>query len=171
LPIQNVDENNRARERLITHLRSGRLIGCTGAGVSVWAGYRSWKGVIDRLAAEVELRRNGEVNTQRVIENHGADLLLCARRLGGDLGEPAFADFIRVEFGPTGAPLHDVLLRIAAFPLRHTLTLNFDLSYEAAHLRIGSVCQTVTSCDRTAMARFLREMDDRVFMSTPLFTL
>jgi hypothetical protein len=64
LPIQNIDENNSARGRLIAQLRTGRLIGCTGAGVSIWAGYRSWPGVIDRLAAEVERRRNGEVNAR-----------------------------------------------------------------------------------------------------------
>jgi hypothetical protein len=79
LPIQNIDENNRARDRLITHLKTGHLIGCTGAGVSVWAGYRAWKGVIDRLAAEVDVRRNGEVNTRLVVKNYGADLLLCAK--------------------------------------------------------------------------------------------
>lgn len=109
------------------------MVGCIGAVVSVWAGYRSWKGVIDRLAAEVELTRHGEVNTQLVIRNHGADLLLCAGRLGSDLGEPAFTNFIRTEFGPKDGPIHEVLLRISALPLRHALTLNFEFSYENAH--------------------------------------
>jgi len=160
LPINNVDENNRARDRLLAQLRTRRLVGCIGAGVSVWAGYRTWQGVINRLAAEVDVRRRGEVNTALVIQNHAADLLLCARRLGNDLGELAFTDFIRAEFGPTGAPVHDVLLWIAALPLQHSLTLNFDLSYEEAHLRIRSTCETITSCDRRAMARFLRDMDN-----------
>lgn len=128
MPINNIDENNRARDRLIAQLRTNHLIGCTGAGVSVWAGYRSWRGVIERLAAEVDLRRHGEVNTKLVLENHGGDLLLCARRLGNDLGEPAFTDFIRAEFGPTGARVDDVLLRIAALPLRHALTRLMVLS-------------------------------------------
>jgi hypothetical protein len=163
LAINNIDENNRARDRLIAQLQTGRLIGCTGAGLSVWAGYRSWRGVIDRLAAEVERRRRGEVNTQLVLQNHAGDLLLCAQRLGSDLGEPAFTDFVLAEFGPTGAPSDDVLLRIAALPLRHALTLNFDVSYEAAHLPIGATCQTITSCNRAALARFLREMDDPIY--------
>jgi len=160
LAINNIDENNRARDRLIAQLRTGRLIGCTGAGVSIWAGYRSWRGVIDRLAAEVELRRNGEVNAQLIVQNHGGDLLFCAQQLGSELDEQVFAEFIRTEFGATGAGVHEVLLRIAAFPLRHALTLNFDTSYEAAHLRIGSACRTITACDRLALARFLRDMDD-----------
>ena len=163
LAINNIDENNRARERLITQLLTGRLIGFTGAGVSIWAGYRSWRGVIDRLAAEVELRRNGEVNAQLIIQNHGGDLLLCAQRLGNELDGPDFSEFIRIEFGPTGARVHDVLLRIAALPLRHALTLNFDTSYEAAHLPIGSACRTITACDRVALARFLRDMDDPAY--------
>lgn len=87
----------------------------------------------------------------------------CAQRLGNDLGEPYFTEFIRAEFGPTGSPIHDVLLRIAALPLRHSLTLNFDLSYEEAHSRRGTTCQTITSCDRRAMARFLLEMDDPTY--------
>src|SRR5262249_49283225 len=58
---------------------------------------------------------------------------------------------------------HEVLLRIAALPLRHALTLNFDLSYEEAHLRIGSQCRTITSSDQRAMARFLRDMHNPDF--------
>lgn len=163
LAINNIDENNSARGRLIAQLRTGRLIGCTGAGVSIWAGYRSWLGVIDRLAAEVDRRRNGEVNARLIVQNHGGDLLFCAQRLGGELEEPAFAEFIRTEFGATGTGVHDVLLRIAALPLRHALTLNFDTSYEAAHLQIGSTCRTITACDRSALARFLRDMDDPAY--------
>lgn len=160
MAINNIDENNAARDRLIAQLRTGRLIGCTGAGLSVWAGYRPWQGVISHLAEEVDRRRRGEVDTQLVLLNYGRDLLLCAQRLGNDLGEPAFSDFVRTEFGPRGAALHDVLLRIASLPLRHALTLNFDLSYEAAHRLIGAACQTITSCNRTALARFLRDMED-----------
>lgn len=109
------------------------------------------------------MRRRGEVNTALVIQNHGADLLLCAGRLGNDLGEAAFGDFIRTEFGPTGAAVHEVLFRIAALPLRHALTLNFDLSYEEAHVRIGSQCRTISSTDNRAMARFLRDLDDPTY--------
>jgi hypothetical protein len=163
LAINNIDENNSARGRLIAQLQTGRLIGCLGAGVSVWAGYRSWNGVIERLAAEVEVRRHGEVNTQLVIQNHGADLLLCARRLGSDLGEPAFTNFIRTEFGPKDGPVHDVLLRISGLPLRHALTLNFEHSYENAHALRGADCRTISSCERRAMARFLRDMDDPAY--------
>jgi hypothetical protein len=160
LPITNIDENNRARDRLIAQLRTGHLLGCTGAGLSIWAGYRSWSEVIERLAAEVERHRRGEINTRIVLRNLNRDLLLCAQRLGSDLGEPAFTEFVRGEFGPIGVPVHDVLLHIAAFPLRHVLTLNFDVSYETAHVAIGGTCQTISSRDRAALARFLRDMDN-----------
>jgi hypothetical protein len=163
LAINNIDENNRARERLISQLRTGRLIGCTGAGVSIWAGYQSWEGLIYRLAEEVDRRRPGEVNTQVVLENHRADLLLCARRLGSLLGEPYFTNFIRAEFDRETGPLHEVLLRISALPFRHVLTLNFEHSFENAHALRGVECPSITSCDRRAMARFLRDMDDPAF--------
>jgi hypothetical protein len=164
LAINNIDENNSARGRLIAQLRTGRLIGCTGAGVSIWAGYRSWLGVIDRLAAEVERRRNGEVNARLIVQNHGGDLLFCAQRLGNELDGPDFAEFIRTEFGATGAGVHDVLLRIAGLPLRHALTLNFDTSFEAAHGPVGSACGTITACERPALAGFLRDMDNPAYL-------
>lgn len=160
MPINNIEENNSARDRLIVQLRTGRLMGCTGAGLSIWAGYRSWQGVIERLAEEVERRRNGEIVTRQVMQNYGHDNLLCAKRLGSDLGEPGFTEFVRAEFGPTGARVDDVLLRLAALPLRHMLTLNFDISYENALSSLGVRFQTITSSDRRALARFLRDMDD-----------
>ena len=160
LAINNIDENNRARDRLIEQLRTDRLIGCTGAGLSVWAGYHCWRDVIARLAAEVERRRPGEVNAQTVLQNYAGDLLWCAQRLGNDLGEAAFTEFVRTEFGPLPVAPHEVLLRIAALPLRHVLTLNFDTSYEAVHPSIRETCQTVSSSEKKALARFLRDMDD-----------
>lgn len=160
MPIANVEENNRTRDRLIAQLRRGRLIGCTGAGVSVWAGYHPWRIVIQRLAAEVDRIRPGEVNTQLIVQNYASDLLLCAQRLGANLGQGSFSRFILAEFGPNGAPVHDVLLRIAGLPLRHVLTFNFDVSYQSALSLVGSECQTIASTNRRALAAFLREIDD-----------
>jgi hypothetical protein len=159
--ITNIEQNARARASLIEHLGTGRLIGCTGAGVSVWAGYRDWRGVIDRLAAEVERVRRGEVNVPLVVHNN-VDLLICAQRLGEYLG-PEFPQFIQSEFGPIGAPVNGVLYRVAALPLWHLLTLNFDSSIERAHVAIGLACNTVTSSDRPAMGRFLRDMNEPAY--------
>lgn len=47
----------------------------TGAGVSVWAGYRTWKQVIDRLAAVVTDRRGAEVDAQLIVRNHTSAIL------------------------------------------------------------------------------------------------
>jgi hypothetical protein len=162
LAIHNIDRNNTARERLISQLQTGRSIGCIGAGVSACAGYRTWNGVIDRLAAEVELRRPGQIDTRAVIRLN-TDLLLCAKRLGSDLGEPGFTNFIRTEFGPKEGPLPNVLLQIAALPLRHALTLNFDHSYEYAHTLHRTTCRTISSGDPWALARFLQQMDDSTY--------
>jgi|ERR1700674_2393828 len=42
------------------------------------------------------------------------DRLLCAGRLGSDLGEPAFTNFIRTEFGPKDGPFsHNILFDYA----------------------------------------------------------
>jgi len=160
LAINNIDENNRARDRLVGQLRAGRLIGCTGAGLSWWAGYPLWKDVVSRLAGEVKRRRPGEINVEAVLQHYDKDLLLCAQRLGNDLPAPAFAEFIRTEFGPKAQTPHDILLRTAALPLRHVLTLNFDTSYETAVKAIRQTCGTISPNERGALAIFLRDMHE-----------
>lgn len=130
----------------------------TGAGVSVWAGYRTWKQFIDRLAATVTARRGAEVNTELIVRNHG-DLLFCAQVLGRELPPEAFAEFIRQEFGPNGRPCHDLLFRLAQMPFKHILTLNFEQSMEQAHSALELGCETVSCCNRGAIARFLDLMD------------
>ena len=61
MPIDN-EASLRSRERLITLLGTGRAFALTAAGVSVWAGYRTWKQVLKSLADQVEELRPGEVN-------------------------------------------------------------------------------------------------------------
>ena len=79
------EANLRSREKLIALLKTGRALALTGAGVSVWAGYRIWTKVLKGLAARVVEVRDGEVNVEAVLENN-QDPLHCARRLGNDLG-------------------------------------------------------------------------------------
>jgi hypothetical protein len=155
----NNERNLRARATLIAALRTGQAFAFTGAGVSVWAGYRTWNRVIERLADRVSERRPGEVNVEEVVRNHRDDLLLCAQRLGTYLGEVEFRDFVLSEFGPDGSSPNDVLYRLAGMPFKHFATLNFDLSVEQAHGDLGRPCGSVSTADRRSVARFMREMD------------
>lgn len=51
--------NLEARRRLVAALRTQRTLGVTGAGVSAYAGYGTWWGVLHRLAEEVERHSRG----------------------------------------------------------------------------------------------------------------
>jgi len=134
----------------------------TGAGVSVWAGYRTWRQVIDRLAAVVADRRGAEVDAEMIVRNH-TDLLFCAQALGRELSPEQFAEFIRQEFGPNGKSPHELLYRLAQMPFRHVLTLNFEQSIEEAHTAVELRCGTVSCCSRTAIATFLASMDSAAY--------
>jgi SIR2-like domain len=158
LALIDAARNRRALEELIALLREGQSYAMTGAGVSVWAGYRTWKQVIDRLAAVVADRRGAEVDAQMIVRNY-VDLLFCARALGRELSPEQFAEFIGQEFGPNGKPPHEVLFRLAQMPFRHVLTLNFEKSFEEAHAALGLQCGTLSCCSRPSIASFLASMD------------
>jgi hypothetical protein len=116
MPIENLEENARARAALLRELRTGRLCGLTGAGLSVWAGYPVWPKQIERLADEVRRYTRNAVDADRELHNN-PDLLHCAKRLGTHLG-PHFGEFIRDQFGPAGTDPHDVIYKFASLPLR-----------------------------------------------------
>lgn len=158
MPI-NADRNQRARQKLVAALRTNRAYALTGAGVSWWAGYKLWPGVLNSLAADVDERYPGEHNTDVILQNNG-DPLLCAQKLGKILGD-RFRDFIRREFGPRDKPPHDVLLRLIALPFRHFLTLNFDDSIENAHRIVGKNCPSVTCSEVREMSAFLLERETK----------
>jgi hypothetical protein len=158
VPLIDADRNRHAMEQLLALLRTGQPYAMTGSGVSVWAGYRTWRQVIDRLATAVRQRRGAEVNTEMIIRNH-EDLLFCAQVLGRELTPEDFREFVRQEFGPNGRPLHDVLYRLAQMPFRHVLTLNFEESLEKAHAAVELRCGTVSCCNRTETSRFLASID------------
>jgi hypothetical protein len=147
-------------DQLLALLRSGHPYAMTGAGVSVWAGYRIWTQVIDRLAAAVTEQRGAEVDAALIVRTH-EDLLFCAQALGRALSPEQFAEFIRQEFGPNGKRLHELLYLLAQMPFRHMLTLNFDLSVERAHAELKLHCGTVSCCDRAAMSRFVALLDSQ----------
>lgn len=156
LPID-IEQNLRARQRLIELLRTGQALALTGAGVSVWAGYRTWDKVIRVLGDAVREYNRGEVDPDVVIQDN-PDPLHCAQRLGTYLG-PRFPEFIRTEFGPNGVSPHDVLYRIVSFPFKHIVTLNFDTSAEQAHAATGQACGTIRCSTRRELASFLRGME------------
>ena len=152
MPI-NVERNEGARNRLLTALRRGNSLALVGAGVSVWAGYGSWGQVIEHLAAAV-LAIRPEVDTHAIIQNN-RNPLHCAQHLGQYLG-PAFADFIRTEFGPNGKRPDAVLLRLCSLPFQHFLSLNFDYSLEQIHGILGRACQTVSTRNLSDLVKFMR---------------
>jgi hypothetical protein len=158
MPINN-ERNLRARTQLVAALRTNQAFAFTGAGVSVWAGYASWRQVIRHLADRVAERCGDEVNVEVVVRNNEADPLLCAQKLGRYLGDVEFGDFVRSEFGPNGVSPSDVLYRLIGIPFKHFATLNFDPSLEQLHGVLGRQCGTVSSSDRRSVARFMREMD------------
>ena len=63
-PLINAARNRLAMEQLLALLRTGQPYAMTGSGVSVWAGYRTWRQLIERLAG---LSHNGAAprSTQR----------------------------------------------------------------------------------------------------------
>jgi hypothetical protein len=158
IPLIDPARNRRALEQLLALLRTGQPYAMTGAGVSVWAGYRTWTQFIDRLAAAVTERRGAEVDAQLIVRNH-QDLLFCAQVLGRELSPEEFAEFIRQEFGPNGTRPHDLLYRLAQMPFKHVLTLNFERSIEEAHVTVELRCGTVSCCVRAEISRFLASMD------------
>ena len=157
-PLIDAARNRLAMDQLLALLRSGQPYAMTGSGVSIWAGYRTWPQVIERLAAAVTERRGAEVNTAAIVRNH-QDLLFCAQVLGRELRPEDFAEFIRQEFSPNGRSPHDLLYRIAQMPFRHVLTLNFEHSIEEAHAAVELRCETVSCCNRGEISRFLASID------------
>lgn len=147
-------------EHLLVLMRTGQPYAMTGSGVSVWAGYRTWQQVIDRLAAVVTERRGPEVDTAAIIRNH-PDLLFRVQRLGRSLSPEEFAEFVQLEFGPNGKPAHNLLYLLAQMPFKHILTLNFDRSMEDVHASLELPCGTVSCCDRGAMSRFVSFIDSQ----------
>jgi hypothetical protein len=158
LPIHNPEANSAAKARLIAALREGRLIGMTGAGLSAWAGYPVWNGALGRLANLVaEITGDRQRGEQVIAQN--MDLLFCAQKLGQIVGNDEFSNFLLREFGPTGKVPPNVLLQFASLPLRHIVTLNFDLSCEEAHTAIQLPFRSQSSASDQLLVDFFRQMD------------
>ena len=132
MPIHDQEENSAAKARLIAALHEGRLIGMTGAGLSAWAGYPLWNGTLHHLA-DLVTEITGDAQRGADLSAQNMDMLFCAQRLGQVVGAAAFADFLSREFDRMAERLPTFSVHFALLPLRHILTLNFDLSCEAAH--------------------------------------
>jgi hypothetical protein len=142
---------------LVELLRTNRAIAVTGAGVSAWAGYPPWSGVIRDLGEAVREQARGAIDPEIVIRKN-TNPLHCAQMLGTYLG-PKFADFIRSEFGPNGTTPRDVLFNIVSLPFRHFLTFNFETSGERTHDALQRPCGCISVTSRRDMVVFMREMD------------
>jgi SIR2-like domain len=165
LPIHDREANSAAKERLIATLRQGRLIGMTGAGLSAWAGYPVWNGALRRLA-DLVAEITGDAGRGEQVIAQNMDLLFCAQKLGQIIGEVEFSNFLLREFGPTGRYPPNVLLQFASLPLRHIVTLNFDLSCEEAHTVIQVPFQSQSSASDELLLDFFRKMDVPEFPKT-----
>jgi hypothetical protein len=166
LPIHNHGENSAAKARLITALDQGRLIGMTGAGLSFWAGYPLWTGALRHLADFATEATGDAQRVQDLVTLNQKDLLFCAQRLGRLVGDAQFAGFIEKEFGPNGKAAPNVLLYFALLPLRHVLTLNFDMSCEQAHDAVGLTYRSLSSANRDELISFFRDLDEPDVMKT-----
>jgi hypothetical protein len=157
--IQDVIRNQAALQRLIEVCRSQRSIAVTGAGLSWWAGYRTWNELIDQLAERVRERRGDEVNVQ-VIRRNYRDRLLCAEKLAAELGPRGeFEEFIRGEFGPVAPRDRSVLQTFARIPFRDVITFNFEESAERSYEGATLPCRSISSANDRELIRYLRQLD------------
>jgi len=165
LPID-AARNLEARQRLMAALRTQRTLGVTGAGVSAYAGYGTWWGVLHRLAEEVERHSRGAIPDADGVINANPDPLHCARELGRLLGDARLQRFIQAEFQPRTTTPHDVLYRIANLPFAHFLTFNFDTSNERVHEAVGRPCASITTANDGQLLEFLRNFDGARYART-----
>lgn len=163
MAISRPDLNERAMQRLIESLRTGRMFSMTGAGLSSWAGYPVWSELLSRLETRVIEVRDQEVNVEVIRRRYAQSPLELARKLGRELGDQ-FLPFLRAQFGGEGGrALHTVLLQFASLPFRHHLTLNYDDSLERSHPNGLQSCGSVTSANRAAQIEFLERCDDPAY--------
>ena len=157
--IQDVIRNQAALEQLIEVCRSQRSIAVTGAGLSWWAGYKTWNELIDQLAERVRERRGDEVNVDAILRNY-RDRLLCAQKLAAELGPRGeFEDFIRAEFGPVAPRDRSVLQTFARIPFRDVITFNFEESAERSYEGATLPCRSISSANDRELIRYLRQLD------------
>ena len=134
------------------------MIGMTGAGLSAWAGYPLWSGALTKLAGLVaEITGDNERGEQVIAQN--VDMLFCAQKLGEIVGDDEFSNFLLREFGPSGRHPPNVLLQFTSLPLRHIVTLNFDLSCEEAHTVMKVPFRSLSSANDDRFVEFFRQID------------
>jgi hypothetical protein len=134
------------------------LFSLTGAGLSVYAGYQSWEGFLNKLADRVRQRNGDFVNVDQINATI-TNPLWRARRLVTYLGME-FAEFFRTEFGPRNTRPDPVIFGFAALPFHHHLTLNFDPSLSATYTILQQECGILSSARAIDLVSFLRHMDN-----------
>jgi hypothetical protein len=154
MPINDRQANLDARTRLVTELRTGRLLSLTGAGLSAWAGYPTWQSFLAKVMNIVRTKEGSEIV---IGQAEGiTDPLVKARRLASFLGAE-FEQIFRDEFGPRNTHPDEVLFRFVALPFRHHTTLNFDPSIALALAAIYRPHDVLTSVRREDLITFLRD--------------
>jgi len=158
--ISDPGRNSRAQQALIAALQTGRTMAVTGAGLSWWAGYPTWRELIAHLADAVRDRRGAEVNVDLIVENN-QNPLHCLQKLGAELVQrSAFEEFIRTEFRPVPPRDPSVLGAFLNLPFHHIATLNFEESLERAHSALGRPFGSTSSANAYEIVDFLRKMNE-----------
>lgn len=126
MPIHSV-RNDRARSALLSLLREERAVALTGAGLSAWAGYPSWQGLLDKLIIYISEHGDGtpaEEERAREIKNSHENPLVVAGKLAGMISPYDFANFIVEELGPkltpSAARIRDFVMLASAGKIRFT---------------------------------------------------
>jgi len=158
--INEPERNSRAQQALIAALQTGRTIAVTGAGLSWWAGYPTWRELIGNLADAVRDRRGAEVNVDLIVANN-QNPLHCLQKLGAEMVQrSAFEEFIRTVFRPVPPRDPTVLGAFLHLPFQHIATLNFEESLERAHTALGRPFGSTSSANAYEIVSFLRKMNE-----------
>jgi hypothetical protein len=156
-----IENNERAIRRLIQALQSGRALGFVGGGSSIRVGYPSWPELLEKMAAEVRLRRPNQ-DLSYLSKNN--DVQWRAQELRELLGDD-YDPLIRREFDAKDPPcdaFHELLMKL---PFQHILTTNYDpvLEHAQARVALGQPPQFFCWSQRDDLSDFLRRQDDPTY--------
>jgi hypothetical protein len=122
-------------------IRAGRCALFVGAGMSVAAGYPSWKGLLKQLAALA--RHEGDVTDEKLAEltqltDNGDDLLMVAEEVSDVFGDTEFRNELAKVFKEHHEPTatHRQLPEI---PFSLAVTTNYDTLLENTYAQAMTV--------------------------------
>jgi hypothetical protein len=117
-----------------------RKIGCffVGAGLSIGAGFPTWRGLLERFIDEIEklpYHDPGKVKEYRALINDNSKFLFLAEDMKNELGNK-FYDLLGDWFGQPNVQPNESHELIVSIPSTLTLTINYDRLIENAFNKI-----------------------------------